>query len=62
MAKKLFFQLLEPYFNIDGVSRGYSAYFRESDYGQFNIASYTSDSFGAGIQFGLPISDIERIG
>ena len=52
----------EPYFNIDGVSRGYSAYFRESDYGQFNIASYTSDSFGAGVQFGLPISDIERIG
>ena len=52
----------EPYFTIDGVSRGYSAYFRESDYGQFNIASYTSDSFGAGIQFGLPISDIERIG
>ena len=52
----------EPYFNIDGVSRGYSTYFRESDYGQFNIASYTSDSFGAGIQFGLPISDIERVG
>ncbi len=52
----------EPYFTIDGVSRGYSAYFRESDYGQFNISSYTSDSFGAGIQFGLPISDIERIG
>ena len=52
----------EPYYNIDGVSRGYNAYFRESDYGQFNIASYTSDSFGAGIQFGLPISDIERIG
>ena len=56
------FSFLEPYFNIDGVSRGYSAYFRESDYGQFNIASYTSDSFGAGIQFGLPISDIERVG
>ena len=52
----------EPYYNIDGVSRGYNAYFRASDYGQFNIASYTSDAFGAGIQFGLPISDIERIG
>ena len=52
----------EPYFNIDGVSRGYNAYFRESDYGQYNIASYTSDSFGAGVQFGLPITDIERIG
>ena len=52
----------EPYYNIDGVSRGYNAYFRASDYGQFNIASYTSDAFGTGIQFGLPISDIERIG
>ena len=56
------FNYVEPYFNINGVSRGYNAYFRASDYGQFNIASYTSDAFGAGIQFGLPISDIERIG
>tara|TARA_Y100001970_G_scaffold290274_1_gene423467 strand:- start:123427 stop:125847 length:2421 start_codon:yes stop_codon:yes gene_type:complete len=52
----------DPYFTIDGISRGYSAYFRESDFGQFNIASYTSDSYGLGIQFGLPITDIERIG
>jgi len=38
----------EPYYNINGVSRGYNAYFRESDYGDYNIASYTSDSYGAG--------------
>ncbi len=52
----------DPYYTIDGVSRGYSIFFNASDYGQYNIASYTSDSYGAGIQFGLPISDIERIG
>ena len=52
----------EPYYNINGVSRGYNAYFRESDYGDYNIASYTSDSYGAGVQFGLPISDVERVG
>ena len=52
----------DPYYTSEGVSRGYSLYFRESDYGEFNIASYTSDSYGAGIQFGFPISDIERIG
>ena len=56
------YSYLDPYFTIDGVSRGYSIFFNESDYGQFNVASYTSDSFGAGIQFGLPISDIERVG
>jgi len=57
-----FFDYGDPYFTIDGVSRGYSVYFRESDYGEYNIASYTSDSFGTGIQFGIPLSEIERIG
>jgi len=52
----------DPYYTPEGISRGYSIYFRESDYGEFNIASYTSDSYGTGIQFGFPISDIERIG
>jgi len=52
----------DPYFTPEGISRGYSIFFRESDYGEYNIASYTADSYGAGVQFGFPISDIERIG
>ena len=60
--KSYYFDYGDPYYTIDGVSRGYSIFFNESDYGQYNIAAYTSDSYGAGIQFGLPISDIERIG
>ena len=60
--KSYFFDYGDPYYTIDGISRGYSVFFNESDYGQYNIASYTSDSYGTGIQFGLPISDIERIG
>ena len=60
--KSYYFDYGDPYYTIDGVSRGYSLFYNESDYGQYNIASYTSDSYGAGIQFGLPISDIERIG
>ena len=60
--KSYFFDYGDPYYTIDGISRGYSVFYNESDYGQYNIASYTSDSYGTGIQFGLPISDIERIG
>ncbi len=52
----------DPYFTIDGASRGYSLYFRKTDYGEFNIANYTSDSQGLGIQFGYPISDTQRVG
>ena len=52
----------DPYFTIDGVSRGYNLYYRKTDYGEFNIANYTADSQGLGIQFGYPISDTQRIG
>ena len=52
----------DPYFTIDGASRGYSLYYRKTDYGEFNIANYTSDSQGFGIQFGYPISDTQRVG
>ncbi len=51
-----------PYFTIDGASRGYSLYYRKTDYGEFNIANYTADSSGLGIQFGYPISDTQRVG
>ena len=52
----------DPYFTIDGASRGDSLYYRKTDYGEFNIANYTSDSQGLGIQFGYPISDTQRVG
>ena len=52
----------DPYFTMDGVSRGYSVYFRETDYGEYNIANYLTNSQGLGVQFGYPISDTQRIG
>ncbi len=52
----------DPYFTMDGVSRGYSLYFRETDYGEFNVANYLTNSQGVGVQFGYPISDTQRIG
>ena len=52
----------DPYFTMDGVSRGYSIYFRETDYGEYNIANYLTNSMGAGVQFGYPISDTQRVG
>lgn len=52
----------DPYYTVDGVSRGYSFFFRESDFGARNIASFSTDSYGANISFGYPISEISRIG
>jgi outer membrane protein insertion porin family len=55
------FSYLDPYYTKDGISRGYNIYFRETDYGEFNVANYLSNSQGAGIQFGYPISDVQRV-
>ena len=55
------FSFLDPYYTKDGISRGFNIYFRETDYGEFNVANYLSNSQGAGIQFGYPISDVQRV-
>ena len=53
---------VNPYVTKDGVSLGYNLYFRETDYGEFNIANYLTNSNGLGAQFGYPTSDITRLG
>ena len=36
-------------------------YYRKTDYGEFNVANYLSDSMGFGVQYGYPLSDTQRI-
>ncbi len=54
------FSWFDPYFTVDGVSRGYSVFFRKSDFGQFNVARFSTDSLGGSVNFGYPISEISR--
>ena len=58
----LSFSFFDPYYTVDGVSRGYSFFFRKSDFGEFNIASFSTDSYGVSMNFGYPISEVSRIG
>ena len=56
------FSFFDPYYTVDAVSRGYSVFFRRSDFEEFNIASFSTDSFGLSMNFGYPISEISRLG
>ncbi len=56
------FSFFDPYFTVDGVSRGYSVFFRSSDFDARNIARFSTDAYGASVNFGYPISEISRIG
>jgi outer membrane protein insertion porin family len=52
----------DPYFTPDGVSRGFSLYYTKSNYGEYNVTPYSTNVYGGKLNFGYPISEIERIG
>ncbi|MGE4533227.1 outer membrane protein assembly factor BamA [Halomonas sp.] len=55
------FGFTDPYWTMDGISRGYNLYYRESDYEDSDISTYSTDAYGAGINFGYPINEITRL-
>lgn len=55
------FNYLDPYFTVDGVSRGYNFYYREENYDEDDRGDYNTDSIGGGITFGYPIDDFQRL-
>lgn len=51
-----------PYFTEDGVSRGISVYFNDTNYSSaFRFTRYSTSSFGAGMNFGFPVSEDRRL-
>ncbi|MEQ8857851.1 MAG: outer membrane protein assembly factor BamA [Pseudomonadales bacterium] len=55
------FSYFDPYFTLDGISRGFNVFFRESNFDEANIARFTTNSYGAGLNFGFPIGETRRI-
>lgn len=55
------FNYTNPYYTVDGVSRGFSLYYRERDYDEDDVSSYTTNEFGGGVNFGYPIDDYQRL-
>ena len=56
------FSYSEPYFTVDGVSVGYSIFGRETDYDRINVASFSTNTYGAAVNWSYPISEVQRIG
>ncbi len=48
---------MDPYYTIDGVSRGFDLYKREVDASGLAVGAYSTDSVGAGVKFGYPVSE-----
>jgi outer membrane protein insertion porin family len=52
---------VNPYYTKDGISRGFNIYSSTVDAAAANVASYTADTKGVGMSFGIPLSEDNSI-
>ena len=51
----------DPYFTLDGISRGFNIGYTETDAEAANIANYSTDVTNAGVNIGIPLSEFTRL-
>jgi outer membrane protein insertion porin family len=50
-----------PYWTDEGVSRGFYARYQEFDQGAANISTFTSSEWALGVNFGVPITEVDYL-
>jgi outer membrane protein insertion porin family len=55
------FSYQNPYYTVDGVSRGFSVFARETDFEEQDITSFLLDEYGGRLSFGYPTDNITRL-
>ena len=52
----------DPYYTVDGISRGFDVYDRRIDASMLGLGYYTTNTEGGGVRFGLPLTDTDSLG
>ena len=60
-TEKYKFSYLNPYYTVDGVSRGFDLYYTKRDYSKVDVSNFITDTVGADMRFGYPIDDFTRL-
>ncbi|MDB5863841.1 MAG: surface antigen [Betaproteobacteria bacterium] len=51
----------DPYYTVDGVSRGFDLYSRKVDAANAGLGNYTTRTLGGAIRFGVPVTELDTI-
>jgi outer membrane protein insertion porin family len=52
----------DPYYTVDGVSRGFDVYDRRTDASLLGLGYYTTNTLGGGVRFGVPLTEVDNLG
>ncbi|MEO7557897.1 MAG: outer membrane protein assembly factor BamA [Gammaproteobacteria bacterium] len=55
------FAYTNPYYTLDGISRGFSLFSRDTDAGKANVADFTTKVIGASVNYGIPVNEFDTI-
>ncbi|WP_018231127.1 outer membrane protein assembly factor BamA [Thioalkalivibrio thiocyanodenitrificans] len=50
---------VNPYYTMDGISRGFSLFYRETDASQADITRYATNRFGGTVSYGIPLTEYD---
>lgn len=50
-----------PYYTVNGISRGFDVYKRDVDSTDLSLGRYQTSSLGAGVRYGIPINEQDTI-
>ena len=56
------FNYTDPYYTIDGVSRGFGASYVSTEAGEADISDFDSTQWALRVNYGIPITERDRIG
>jgi len=57
VTKQYSFNFTDPYYTEEGISRTASVTYRNVDAAAANISNYSTDSYGASLSYGVPLSE-----
>ncbi len=51
-----------PYYTIDGVSRGFGFNFVSTEAEEADLSDFDSDQYGVSMNYGIPLTEVDRVG
>ncbi|AKH19309.1 outer membrane protein assembly factor BamA [Sedimenticola thiotaurini] len=52
---------VNPYYTVDGISRGFNVSYQKTDFDEVDTARYLTDIGDVGMVFGVPITETDRV-